>query len=57
MSTVNLTNNGAQKFAEEITKIAMQNNLIAVAGSPKDTAQAVLDFYSTILDGVKPGEN
>ena len=53
----NMDSGKAETFAKELTICAIQNGLIPQYSEAKDSAQAVLDFFNAIRDGVKTTDN
>lgn len=49
--------NGASHAALELTKIALEEHLIAHPIDPKEAAKNVVDYYNTIYDSFLIGEN
>lgn len=45
-----LRETNAYTFAKEATMYAIQNNLIPIQSTPKETGEAVADFFNALAD-------
>lgn len=46
----------AAKFAEEITKLAIEHNMISVCSESDETAKEIVNFFNTVADGLSSAD-
>jgi|GEM_PF-4421922 len=51
---IHLTSEYMAKASIELTKSAIQSGLIKTSDTPKANAEAVLEFYFTLINGFNP---